>query len=251
MYYDFIQNIIITRGQWNIPEGEYFEPHHIIPKSLGGLPLHYDKNKKNKHPNIIWLTAAEHLQAHKLLAEEHSNDKKLIFCYLAMCNKHPNLITPEEYERCKKLMSDSMKGKKWSENSKLKLSNSCKGKFLGSKNGMYGKKGKLHPRYGKKLSKEQIEKIANKHRGKKWPEISKQKLRDAAKKIPNYGNRGGTISEKQKQIIIEKNSKKVICLETNKEYSSLKEAANELKVSQSIICLVCKRKRKNVRRQTV
>ena len=35
-YKEFIENIIATRGQWNIPQGEYFEAHHIVPKCLGG-----------------------------------------------------------------------------------------------------------------------------------------------------------------------------------------------------------------------
>ena len=50
-YNEFIQNIINTRGQWNIPANIYYEAHHIIPRCLGGLPngcVH-----KSKHPNII------------------------------------------------------------------------------------------------------------------------------------------------------------------------------------------------------
>lgn len=31
-YSEFIQSIINTRGQWNIPDGEYFENHHITPR---------------------------------------------------------------------------------------------------------------------------------------------------------------------------------------------------------------------------
>lgn len=31
-YKEYIQSIIDTRGQWNIPENEYYEGHHIIPK---------------------------------------------------------------------------------------------------------------------------------------------------------------------------------------------------------------------------
>lgn len=50
-YKEFIDNIINTRGQWNIPEGEYYEVHHIIPKCLGGLPQYYSHNMK--HSNLI------------------------------------------------------------------------------------------------------------------------------------------------------------------------------------------------------
>ena len=35
-YDEFIQDIISKRGQFGIPEGEYKERHHIVPKCLGG-----------------------------------------------------------------------------------------------------------------------------------------------------------------------------------------------------------------------
>lgn len=41
-------------------KGEYFETHHIVPKSLGGTD---DKN------NLVNLTAREHYIAHLLLVK--------------------------------------------------------------------------------------------------------------------------------------------------------------------------------------
>ena len=35
-YNEFIQNILDTRGRFGIPDGEYKERHHIVPKCLGG-----------------------------------------------------------------------------------------------------------------------------------------------------------------------------------------------------------------------
>lgn len=35
-YDKFIQNILDTRGRFGIPEGEYKERHHIIPRCIGG-----------------------------------------------------------------------------------------------------------------------------------------------------------------------------------------------------------------------
>lgn len=246
-YNEYIQNIINTRGQWNIPKDEYYEPHHILPKCLGGLPLHYQKNKKEHHPNIIWLTAKEHFIAHKLLYLENQNNKKLVWVFIVMCNKHPDLYTPEDYEQAKLKFSKIMKNKKWSLESRKKLSNSCKGKCVGEKNGMYGKRGELNPLYGKKLPKYRLEQISKTHKGKKLSEETKQKIRDSAKLNPNYGNRGKSISEEHKRIISEKNKKKVICLETNKIYKSLEEAAKEIGCSKSFICLVCKNKRTNAK----
>ena len=35
-YKEFIEDILNNRGRFNIPNGEYKERHHIIPKCLGG-----------------------------------------------------------------------------------------------------------------------------------------------------------------------------------------------------------------------
>jgi hypothetical protein len=44
-------------------KGEYFEAHHIVPKSMGGG----GKEREYKHPNLVMLTAREHYIAHALL----------------------------------------------------------------------------------------------------------------------------------------------------------------------------------------
>lgn len=116
-YNEFIQNIIDTRGQWNIPEGEYFEVHHIIPECMGGEgKIYKGKGKrKSKHPNLIWLYAREHFIAHKLLSEEAPDNDKLFYAWymMAFCkskNQKRYQITPEEYEELQikksKYMSD-------------------------------------------------------------------------------------------------------------------------------------------------
>ena len=108
-YNDFIQNIIDTRGQWNIPKGEYFEVHHILPRCLGGLPKR--SNRTSKHDNLIWLYAREHYIAHKLLAEENPDNIKLVSAYWHMCNRANEnsdlILTPEEYEEAKLIYSEA------------------------------------------------------------------------------------------------------------------------------------------------
>lgn len=93
-YNDFIQNIIVTRGQWD-PPTEYWEGHHIIPKCMGGLG-----HARQKHPNIIRLTAAEHFTAHKLLVELFPDNSKLAYAFWAMCtiSKSATIATAEEYQ---------------------------------------------------------------------------------------------------------------------------------------------------------
>ena len=144
-YNEFIQNIIDTRGQWNIPEGEYWEGHHIIPECLGG-----EGDPRKKHKNIIRLYADEHYEAHKLLAIENKNNSKLIYAWLAMSrwkskdNKRYFKISKEDYKLLKefdsKLKRERMLGDNnprrrfvWctSEETKEKISKSNKGKRKG------------------------------------------------------------------------------------------------------------------------
>lgn len=112
-YNEFIQDIIDTRGQW-ADVGEHREIHHIIPKCKGGEPK--GKHYALVHENLIWLTPREHFIAHKLLAEENSDDIKLVSAYMYMANsypyKHNDTITPEEYEEARILYSNSKRGSK-------------------------------------------------------------------------------------------------------------------------------------------
>lgn len=73
-YAEFINDIIMKRGQWDVPDGEAFEGHHIIPRCLGGKG-----NSSKRDPNVIWLTPQEHYEAHKLLALEHPESEKLAY----------------------------------------------------------------------------------------------------------------------------------------------------------------------------
>ena len=103
-YYFFIQNIISTRGQWN-PPTDYWEGHHIIPKCLGG-----EGYPRNKHSNIIWLTAAEHFTAHKLLVELFPDNDKLSYAFWAMCtvSNSSGFATPEDYSNAKEARSKTI-----------------------------------------------------------------------------------------------------------------------------------------------
>lgn len=139
-YNDFIDGIISSRGR-KLTQG-YKEKHHIIPRCLGG----------NDEPeNLIELTAKQHFVAHKLLAEENVNNKKLISAWNMMAfpkgkTKRDFQITPEQYEELRLLWSNQMKlhnnfldenghpvnyGKPMSEQQKMKLSKMKKGVKLG------------------------------------------------------------------------------------------------------------------------
>lgn len=158
-YNEFIQNILNTRGRFNCGE-EYHERHHILPKCMNGA---------NDKDNLIDLFAREHFIAHKLLAEENSDNYKLKYAYWNMCqclgnNKQNKYIpTPEEYEKCRILCIDAMRGenhpwfgKHHSEETKKKQSDAKQGMYIGEQN----------PFYGKHHSEENLKKMRGTHSGK-------------------------------------------------------------------------------------
>lgn len=106
-YMTFIQKIINDRGNWN-PPTKYWEGHHILPKCLGGKGY-----SRSKHPNIIFLTAAEHFTAHKLLVELFPENEKLAYAFWAMCtvsNASSN-ATAEDYQTARMIRSKTIGNK--------------------------------------------------------------------------------------------------------------------------------------------
>ena len=256
-YNEFIQNIINIRGQWNIPEGEYFERHHIIPKCKDG---------SNSKENIIYLYAREHFIAHKLLAEENPKDYQLVNAYMRMTtstNGDYN-ITPEEYEEAKKLFS-----KLQSENLKALWANlSSEEKFLRQHKGHLTRKSNIEKYnatiektrqsllnktpYEKALIKEkrknslinkseaekQLEHIHRSEAAKKrMANLSKEKLEAIIKKSKQ--TKANWSEEKRREIIAKTTPQgvKVVCIETGVIYNSIKEA-NEW--CGGNVCNVCK-----------
>lgn len=117
-----------------------------------------------------------------------------------------------------------------SDETKKKLSK----RFSGKNNPMYGKSA----RKGKHWSvehKEKLSKIMNS------PEVHK-KLSNAnkGKNNPMYGVR-------LPEYILEKKRKKVLCIETNKVYNSLKEASEETNISIACLSETCNGKQKTSR----
>lgn len=86
--------------------GEYYEAHHILPKSL--FPLWKEKNS-----NIVLLTAREHFFCHQLLTKIYPS-KEMNYALIAF-KVRPNTdiknykISSKEYERLRKLHSEMMK----------------------------------------------------------------------------------------------------------------------------------------------
>ena len=87
-YNDFINNIILTRGQLQQNREKIYERHHIKPRCVGGTDDAF---------NLIDLTPREHYVAHMLLAQENPDNAKLVCAwhYMSIIN---SLASPEEYE---------------------------------------------------------------------------------------------------------------------------------------------------------
>ena len=84
--------------------GNYYEAHHILPRSL--FP-----NWIKRKSNIVLLTAREHFFCHQLLTKIFPS-KQMAYALWAFCNR-PNAdykITSREYERIKTLRKLEMKG---------------------------------------------------------------------------------------------------------------------------------------------
>lgn len=136
-YFDIINNAK------NRELEEYYEKHHILPKSLGGT---------NSIDNIVNLTAREHWICHKLLTKFTIKEFKMkMHCaFWRMCNPQGNKeyhkIPSHSYAAARENFSEYRKKYfRHTEESKKKISKSTKGKL----NGMYGRDRSNDNIYGK------------------------------------------------------------------------------------------------------
>ncbi len=100
-------NIVNAARSRNVLENEYYEKHHIIPKSLGG---------NNYNTNIVLVTAREHFILHLLLPKMTSGNSKRKMCFalnaLLRGNKkrvENSKITSHIYHYAKRLFADTMR----------------------------------------------------------------------------------------------------------------------------------------------
>ena len=123
-YIKFIDNCKLK--EQNIKNNEYFEIHHILPKSI--FPKY--KNDKN---NLIKLLPEDHFKAHELLAfslgEFMINSYFIFFKRIVKNNKIENLTESENYAKIKNEMSKHMTNvlkEQWENGTRDKLSQSKK-----------------------------------------------------------------------------------------------------------------------------
>lgn len=158
---------IIEKAKHN-RTGEYFEKHHIIPKSLGG---------SNAKDNLVKLTAREHFIVHLLLIKmtNHPEHKKKMSYALhrmsySKSKTHVRYIPNSRvFEICRKLIS---------ENQKLTKS------MFGKKHSIETKQKIRLGNIGKIVSKESRDKNRNSHIGKVFSLEHKKNIGNATKNRP-------------------------------------------------------------------
>lgn len=229
---------------------EYYERHHITPKSLGG---------SNKKENLVLLTFKEHFIAHLLLSKMYGGESKRKMYYalwrMSSSNKnHKRILSASQYENCR-LSGVLAKIKHLvTEETRLKISKGNKGKVrtdemknnsrqanLGKKNGPPSNETRdkiSKSNLGKKRSEEVNQKNCERNLGKIQSEETKNKR---SQKLL-----GKSRPEEVIKKIKENNTQeiKILCSNGN-TYDSLTIAATELKLSQSNITAVCKGRRKS------
>ena len=181
--------------------GNYYERHHILPKSL--FPLW-----AKKHSNVVLLIAREHFFCHQLLTKIYPSDK-MFFALHAFVSR-PNFdyhITSREYERIKLEWSKKMKnnkpnlGRHWSEETKKKISE-------GTKRGMKNMGPEKYSLWRKRHKEGIIKSMSNRIKKPKKEKVllTKEQLAESRRKK------------------VEKQCKKVMNVETGEIFKSVKEA---------------------------
>ena len=195
-YHKIYYNLVERAKSRQLSEDTYIEKHHIIPKGLGGT---------SSKDNIVLLTAREHFICHWLLTKMTSNDaKRKMYYALSLMRTTPTKkryttpITSRVFEKVRKQLtpsaetkrkiSETLKGRKFTEEHRKKISIANKGQVPASK--------------GKAMSQAQKEKIRISNLGK-----------NAGKIAWNKGKRHPCSEETRQKISI-----------ANKKYWAEKEA---------------------------
>lgn len=158
MDYQKVYNALISHRKTNPLEKSdsvYTEVHHILPRCLGG---------SNEPENLVRLTAREHFIAHRLLVRVYPSVIDLRFAALKMARKQGStIINSRLFELYKAehaaFMSKFMSQRVVSSSTRIKISKFMKGRFVGEKNGFFGR---AH-------SQETKDKISLINRGRKSP----------------------------------------------------------------------------------
>lgn len=198
--------------------GNYYERHHILPKSL--FPFWEKRNS-----NIVLLTAREHFFCHQLLTKIYPTQQ--MFYALHAFTARPNAdykISSKEYERIKtlysKVLSNKSKGNSFAKGHHWTLSKETKEKMsIAFKNRPVTEKMKLSARKrGDFLRGKTYEEIHGKEKALEIKEkMSKAKIGKSHKSLPCSDER------RIKEILGAKNRLQIKCIETGEIFPSIRQ----------------------------
>ena len=114
-YKQLVNTRVSLRGHTKPEDGEYYERHHIVPRSFGG---------SDEPENLVVLTAKEHLIAHHLLYKIYGAGK-MGSAYWMMTSMGKHKVTPRQYASARKALAAShsilMTGTRQSDEHKEKI----------------------------------------------------------------------------------------------------------------------------------
>ena len=220
--------------------GNYYEKHHILPKSL--FPL-WSKKKSN----LVLLTAREHFFCHQLLTKIYPSRAMSLALWYLMNDNQNNCCSSREYEYLKnKLIKNktfnTFEGKHHSETVKITISKALRGRKLTDEQRKHLSdinKGEKSPKFGKKVSEETRLKMSKAQQGKKRnltdeqrkqlserAKLNHQKTVEARRLKNNYKiSKEACENRRQRWLINNPMSKKVYCKELNIYFNSLSQCS--------------------------
>lgn len=161
MDYKKVYDALMEKRRSNpVPNDEYGERHHIVPRSEGG---------SDDSDNLVRLTAREHYIAHLLLAKIYNDFKMYSAVTYMRCSspdhkrdfKFNSRLYQKMREELAKRIGEINRGRKASKETKMKLSKSHKG---------------LRNSLGYKHTDETRKRMSESHRGMKFPESRKRNI---------------------------------------------------------------------------
>lgn len=160
----------LTRKKSN---NEYYEKHHIIPKSLGG---------SNTKENLVLLTFKEHYIAHLLLSKMYDGEakRKMYYALWRMSSSkgdNKRILSASQYEICRLAGVLAKIKHPVTEETRKKISRGNKGKVRSEEMRNKNRLANLGKKYGPP-SNEIREKISKGNKGKKRTEEDNQKNRE-------------------------------------------------------------------------
>jgi hypothetical protein len=207
-YRNIYENLVNSRKLLNRSrgDGDFYEKHHIIPKSCGG---------DNSKQNLVFLTFKEHFIAHLLLTKLYEGDlKRKMYCALWMLSRtgHRNIkrtLTASQYQVCKWSQKMWGYGRVVTEETKQKISKA--------------NKGKKHPH--SEETKELLRKkmkgwvLGDKEKRKQTRATNKREISEETRQKMKDRKLGRKLTEETKKLMSESHKKKILTPEARKKMS--------------------------------